>query len=142
MQPTHVATEALRTLWKHKVLWLFGFFVAAGGGGGSGAPGRGPHPAAAGSALPAWVYAAIAAGAVLALILLLAHVLSEGALIVAARASREGTPVGVRTQLRAGWSAFGRVFVLKVMIIAAMGATLGVAGGPAVLGALGLIPLW
>jgi hypothetical protein len=128
MEPLRVAKSALQTIWTHKTLWVFGFFVAAAGAGG-GARGTGrvkPHVALEDThGIPGWVLGLAAVGLGLAVVGLLIHVVCDAALIDGVRRSRAAEPVTFGVGVRAGLSSFGRLFRVKALAIAA---ALGVGG--------------
>jgi hypothetical protein len=142
MEPLKVAKSALQTIWTHKTLWVFGFFVgAASGGGATRASGTGkPHLALEGShGIPGWVLGLVAAGVILAVVGLLIHVVCDAALIDGVRRSRANEPVTFGLGVRAGLSAFGRLLRVKVIAFAAFllgAAVLAVPAGLRVLGGL------
>src|SRR5437868_3891780 len=104
MEPLEVAKSALKTIWTHKALWVFGFFVAAAGGTGA-ARGGGAKPhlpgVLASHHLPPWVFGLIAVGLVLGVAGLVFHVICDAALMDGVRRSRASEPVTVRLGLRA-----------------------------------------
>ena len=138
MRTFEVAKQALRLAATRPSLWLFGIFVAggAGGGGGGGPPPGEGHP------MPGWVWALLAAGAVLGLIGLAMHVVSEGALIEAARRERLGRRLTVREGFRVGAKHAWRMLGVKAVL---GGASLG-AGAlvalPILATVLGGAPWW
>jgi hypothetical protein len=124
MKPLSIAKEALKAVWNHKSLWLFGFFVASSGT----VSGRSTpqlHNAVAPHQLPAWLPPALAVAVVMAVGMLFFIVASHGALIDAARKVKEGEPTGVRTGLRAGLGSFWRVagVTLSMLLVTALSAT-------------------
>jgi hypothetical protein len=143
MEPVKIAKSAVHTIWTHKSLWLFGFFVAAGAGTGATrgtGVGKPPLSIEGAHATPAWVFALIAVGVVLALVGLLVNVVSDAALIDGVRRSRASEPVTVRRGFHAGWASFGRLLRLKALVLAMyLGASLLLAT-PAGLHLLGAVP--
>ncbi len=140
MDIIRIAKEALSTAWNHKYLWLFGFFVAGASGGGGG---QGGAPTAGGAGVvPDWVFLLLAGGAVLGLVALTMYIISEGALIEGVVKVREGEEFSIRAGFRSGLSHFWRVLGVKVLMLLAFVVSIGAAAAPAVLGKLGIIPLW
>jgi hypothetical protein len=143
MEPLKVAKSALQTIWTHKTLWVFGFFVAAAGGGGA-TRGTGtgkPHLALEGShGLPGWVFGLIAVGVVLAVVGLLIHVVCDAALIDGVRRSRAAEPVTFGLGVRAGVSTFWRLLRVKALAFAAFLLAAVVLAAPAGLRLLGVLP--
>ena len=140
MDIIRIAKDALDTSWNHKYLWLFGFFVAGASGGGGG---QGSAPTAGGAGLvPDWVFWLLAGGAVLGLVALVMYIISEGALIEGVVRVREGEPFSIKAGFRSGLSHFWRVLGIKVLMFLAFVLSIGLVAAPAVLGHLGLIPIW
>lgn len=145
MKPTQVARAALRTIWTHKSLWVFGFFVAAAGAGGAGRAGGSRKPPTGLSlpeGLPSWVWGVVAAAAVLALIGIVIHAVCDAALIDGVRRSRAAEPVSVGQGIRAGLANFGRLVRVKVIAIAAMLGCALVVAVPTGLHFLDALPTW
>lgn len=132
-----IARDAARTLWRHKRLWVFGFFVAAGAGGGA----HVDLPAGGASLLAGPVVGLLVAGAIAVLVGLALHVVSEGALIDAVREERRGNAPALGLSWRRGRSAAGRLLGLKLLTWIASSVVLGGAATPVVLGALEVLPL-
>lgn len=144
MKPMEVAREALKTIWTHKSMWLFGFFVAAAGAGGAGRAGGkvGPPSGLPAQDMPSWVFALIAVALVLGVVGMLLHVISDAALIDGVRRSRATQPVTIAEGFRSGFANFGRMVRVKLI---GLGLGLGCAvvlAVPAVLRLTGLIPTW
>ena len=131
MNFTQVARKSFQTIWKHKSLWLFGFFFAAGSGAGA----RTTLPQHKGglvstepSAVPSWVWPVIGVGMVLGFLALLIHVMSEAALIDGAtQANREEAPT-IGSGFRSGRRHFWRV--LGVKLLGGLGLLVGILMGP------------
>lgn len=132
-----IARDALRTLWRDKRLWLFGFFVAAGASGGV----QLELPAGGLTAVPPWVLGLLVGAAIAGLAMLALHAIGEGALIHAVRAERRGRRVPLAEGWRRGWSTAGRVLGIKLLVALGTTLALGSAAAPAVLGALERVPL-
>src|SRR5438874_6114463 len=121
MKPLQIARDALKVVWNHKSLWLFGFFLAGGGGvsGQYSKPFKSAH-AAAPQALPGWLLPAVAGAVVIAAALLLFTFVSEGALIDSARKAKAGEAARVRDGMRAGLRSFWRVLGVKLSVAGVM----------------------
>jgi hypothetical protein len=134
MDIVQVIKESASIAWERKAWWLFGIFLAAGSGGSSG-PGGG-NSGGGGDDAPVWVIGVIAAIAAAAIGALLMNIVSEGALI-------EGVSRGkmtIREGMRLGWSHFGVVLRIKLLIFAVCAVSIALLAAPAWLLALGLIP--
>jgi hypothetical protein len=157
MKTLEIAKDALRTIWTSKGLWVFGLFLGAGGGGAGGQVKTDGAKGGVAQALPGWLVPVLIAAAVVGLVALVLHVVSEAALIQGVRASRSGQPVRVRPLFRDGLRHFLRVLGVKALAaglalatVVALGgsvATLLFAGAPkwlplalAVVGGLAAIP--
>ena len=140
MDIIRIAKDSLDTAWNHKYLWLFGFFVA-GASGGSGGQGGAPTVGGAG-VVPDWVFVALAGGAILGLVALVMYIISEGALIEGVVRVRSGEPFSIKAGFRSGLNHFWRVLGIKVLMFLACLLSLVMVAAPAVLGHLGLIPIW
>jgi len=148
---TSTAKTALSTVWNHKILWFFGFFVAAGGGGGGVQGSADESVGAAGStgnlpfdgleAIPAWAFALIGLAIVLGLVAFVLHIISEAALIEGVRESRAGEPPTLKAGLKGGWRHFGSLLGLKLLTGLAFVAGMAVVAIAPVLGALELMPM-
>jgi hypothetical protein len=143
MKALDVMKRSFRTALANRRLWLFGFFVAAAssGSGGGDAGASAPAAGAPAAEIPAWVVPVIVAAAIVALAGLAMHVISEAALIDGVGGGRPET-YRFRQGLRAGGHCFLRVLGLKALRGLVTALSLAVAATPAVLGALGAIPLW
>ena len=143
----HVITivkDALSTLQKHPRLWVFGFFVAAGGG-------TGVRLSRDGGPAPEWIVPLVIAGIVVAALVAGVNIVSEAALIDGVRTTRRGEGYALGAGIRAGVSSFWRVvgvklaaFVTQLLTVAAMALPIGavlLAGGPVWAGALGTAAL-
>lgn len=104
-------------------LWLFGFLavLTGGGSGSSGQGGRGAHH---GGGLPhippVWIGPLILCGLALAVVAIILHFLSEGALIEGVARTRGGEKVTTGQGFRFGWAHFGVLFRTGFLIGAAM----------------------
>lgn len=134
MDTLHIAKTALRTLFDHKRLWLFGFFVAAGTGASYNYSGDGDWPV--------WAIALLIAVLVLGFAGAFLHVLSESALIKAVKDTWAGSDVQLAPSMRLGLRRFLPVLGIKVLVALANLLSLAVVAAPAVLGALSVVPLW
>lgn len=134
MDVARIAVESVRTLWAHKHLWFFGFFVAGGAGG--------SYVGDGGGDAPAWLWVAVAAAVALAACALFLHVVSESALIDGVRRLRVGEVHAVGRGFRTGLRFFAPILTVKLLAITAGLVCVGLAAAPAVLGATGVIPLW
>jgi hypothetical protein len=139
MDPIKVGKDAFKNLWTHKSLWFFGLFLGAGGGGAGASPqsGHGGN-----QALPAWLIPVLVAAVVAAFGGLFMHVVSEAALIEGVRRNRAGTPLRIGAGMRVGMHHFWRVLGVKLLLALGLGLSGLLLAVPAVLGALGLVPLW
>ena len=141
MNIIRIARDALSTVWNHKHLWLFGFFVAGASGGGGGGQGGAPTAGGAG-VVPDWVFWLLAGGVILGLAAGVMYIISEGALIEAVVRVRGGEAFSVGHGFRCGLSHFWRVLCIKALMLLALVLSVGVVAAPAVLGKIGVIPLW
>jgi hypothetical protein len=107
MKTMSIAKDALKAVWNHKSLWLFGFFAAAAGGAGGGQTRA--HGSGAAHELPAWLPPALAVAAVIALGVMFMMLTSQGALIDGARKAKNGEATGVGAGFRAGLASFWKV---------------------------------
>ncbi|MDF1561823.1 MAG: hypothetical protein P1V51_02195 [Deltaproteobacteria bacterium] len=139
------ARTALTTVWNHKILWFFGFFVAAGGSGGfQASTDEGAGAAGATGALqslPTWAFALIGVGLLLGLAALVLNIVSEAALIEGVRDSRQGARPTLKQGLRQGWRHFGSLLGLKLLTALAFLAGIAVIAVAPVLGALEVLPV-
>jgi hypothetical protein len=144
MKPMQVAKAALKTIWTHKALWVFGFFVAAAGAGGAGrASGGGKSLNGLPSqGLPSWLWIAIAAAGVIGVVGLVIHAICDAALIDGVRRSRAAEPVTVSQGFRSGVANFGRLVRVKLIGLSAMLACVLVVAMPAALRLMGILPTW
>jgi hypothetical protein len=133
MKPLSIAKEALKAVWNHKSLWLFGFFLA-----GSGAvstrslpqfhsTGAAPHP------LPAWLPPVFVIAIIIAVGMLFFILTSEGALIDAGNKVKSGEATGVRSGVRVGLRAFWRVTGVKLTMTALLLTSAAVLAAPLML---------
>lgn len=127
-----IARQAWRMTWRHKPLWAFGLFAAAGGGSGglqAGLPG-----------LEAGLLWALVGGAgLVGLAALTLHVLSDAALIDAARRVRAGEAPRAGEELAAGAAAFWRVLRVKLLAAGAFLALGAALAAPALLAVAGVL---
>lgn len=130
--------DSVRTCWRNRSLWLFGFFVAASGGGAGTGTSRG---GGGGQGLPAWLWPVLVAALVAGLLAFVMHVISEGALIASVKAANDGGAPTVGTGLRVGLRHFGVVFRLKLLAVGAVALGVALAGLPLGLGFLSVLPL-
>ncbi len=136
-----LALETLRSLWRDKRLWFFGFFVAAGAGGGGlqlDLPGHGV-PVQGMSAL---LVGALVGGGALGVLALGLHVVSEGALIRSVFEGRAGARPAMRDGWRAGFSSAWRVLGVKALVVLVSALAIGVGAAPVALGAMKVLPMW
>lgn len=143
----HVVTivkDALSTLRHHPRLWVFGFFVAAGGG-------TGVRLSRDGGPAAEWIVPLAVAALAVAALVSAVNVVCEAALIDGVRTARRGEGYAIGAGMRAGVSAFWRIvgvklaaFVTQVLTVGAMALPIGavvLAGGPVWAGALGTAAL-
>jgi len=141
MDVIDIAKRSLRTLWVNKHLWFFGFFVASlGSGGGGDRRHQGGHIAV--EALPAWAWALLAVAAVVGLVTLVLHILSEAALIEGVAESEKGERLAIGQGLQRGRKHFWKLVGLKVLLGLVMLVSFAVIAAPAALAHFGLIPIW
>jgi hypothetical protein len=136
-----IAGEALRTLWRDKRLWFFGFFVAAGAGGG-GVQLQTPAHGAQLAGVSALLVAALVAGGVVGLVALALHVVSEGALIRQVFEGRAGARPTMADGWRAGLGSAWRVLGVKLLVVLLSALAVGVGAVPVALGVAKLLPTW
>lgn len=132
-----VARDAVRTLWRHKRLWVLGLFVAAGAGGGT----RFDAPSDATGITAGWVAGLVLIAAVTGVITLALHVISEGALIDAVREERRGRVPALGPAWRRGLASAGSVLGIKALTWVATSAVVAAAAAPLLLGLLEIVPL-
>ena len=133
MDMIQVVKESARLAWDRKAWWLFGLFVA---GGGSSGAGSGGGSDGSDGGFPVWFIGVFAVVAVVAIGAILMNIISEGALI-------EGVSRGAMTVgegMRLGWSHFGVVLSIKLLMFGAGLLSVGFFAAPGWLFALGLIP--
>ncbi len=148
----NTAKTALSTIWTHKVLWFFGFFVAAGGGGGGFQASGDETMAAAGStgalealkapgaeSLPSWFFAVVAFAITLGLVFFVLNIVSEAALIEGIRKSQGGERPTLRSGLSGGWHHFWSLFGLKLLVGLVFGVTAATLAIAPVLAGFGLL---
>lgn len=133
MDSLEIARESVRTLWRHKSLWVLGFFVApgsgggGGGGGGGGSGSAGPGGASVPDAALPWLVLAGVAALGIAVAFFVVHLVCEGALIEAVRRGRGGERLGLRRGLREGRRHAMTLAAIKLLAFG--------------LGLLGMVPL-
>jgi hypothetical protein len=135
MKPLSIAKEALKAVWNHKSLWLFGFFAA----GSSTLSARSSptfHTTHAAHEVPAWLPPALAVAVVLAIGMLFFIFASHGALIDAARKVKAGEQTGVRSGMRAGLDSFGRVAGVTLLMALVLLSSAAVLAAPMVVALL------
>lgn len=107
MDVFRIARDSLSTVWNHKYLWLFGFFVAGAGSGGG--HGGGAPTASSAAGVPQWVFLLLAGAAVLGLAALVMYIISEGALIEGVGQVQRGERYSIKHGMRGGLGHFWRV---------------------------------
>ena len=123
-----ILKRAWNITWRHKALWVLGFFAAAAGAGGGGNPASystGAEDFAPGSTVPFvdwisqnWVFFAIA-GAVLGILALVYWVLSvaaHGGLVYGANEAAEERKPSLGASWRVGFSKWGRTFMIQFVL--------------------------
>lgn len=136
MDVIQVIKESARLAWERKAWWFFGVFLAAGSGGSGGGSAGGGSSFAGEGGPSLWIIGLIIAGAAAAIGAMLMNIVSEGALI-------EGVLRGEMTVgegMRLGWSHFGVVLRIKLLVFVAYVLSIALLTAPAWLLALGLIP--
>lgn len=134
MDTLHIAKTALRTLFDHKRLWLFGFFVAAGSGSSFSYSGDGE--------MPAWAVGLLIGTLVLACVGLFLHILSESALIESVRVAWLQGDVQLGSGARQGMRRFVPVLAIKALAGGAMLLSVAAIAAPALLAAFHVLPAW
>jgi hypothetical protein len=137
MDLVEIGRQSWNVTWRHKALWVFGLFVVSSGGGGG--DDRGVKVGV--EELPAWFWPLLLAAVAIMLAALWMHVVSEGALIDAARRVRAGEAPRNREEVAAGRSAFGRVLRVKLAAIGALLSVVAVLSAPALLALSGVVPV-
>lgn len=121
-----IIRESLRYAWTCKSLWLFGFFVgmATGGSSSGGSSGGGGGQAGGMLALPLALFMANLQSLMVPIVLgilvigvaaILAHFISEAALIEGVLRARQGRQLSLREGFRAGWAHWAVLFRIAVI---------------------------
>ena len=134
----HVITivkDALATLRRHPSLWVFGFFVAAGGG-------TGVRSSVDGGPSAQWLVPLALVLLLLAVLVGCTNVVSEAALIDGVRKTRRGETYGFGRGVRAGLSCFWRIVGVKLAALGAQLVTVTVMALPLVAVLLAQGPVW
>lgn len=126
MEYKNILKRAWDITWKHKALWLFGFFLALMGGGGGAAGGRSGGPqvqytfGSSDRLSPSAVLGLIIAVVALVLVAVIMAVvivpLSRGALIGMANEVEETGKTSVRSGFRQGWARCGRILLIDLLV--------------------------
>ncbi len=134
-----IARQSFTTAWRHRALWLFGFFLAGSGGAGAGGP---PRSSSSGSgSLPEWLIPVIIGAVFAGVGALVMHIISEGALIAQVEQANGGVTPTVKGSFRSGLSHFGVVFRLKALAFVALVGLAALVLVPVGLGIASLIPI-
>lgn len=134
-----IARQSFTTAWRHRALWLFGFFLAGSGGAGAGGP---PRSSSSGSgSLPEWLLPVIIGAVFAGLGAFVMHIISEGALIAQVEQANGGVAPTITSSFRSGLSHFGVVFRLKALAFVALVALAALVLAPVGLGIASLVPL-
>jgi hypothetical protein len=163
MRLSNLISDSLTITLRHRALWVFGLFAAAGGGasgsaGDAGTPGDSAGATAdvvggaasglaqvageVGAFLASHLPLVMGGAAAVALGVLALHVLSEGALIedVGRIKRAPGEPFGLLRGFRLGLGHFGGVLKVKVLALGLGLALAALVAAPLALGGLGVIP--
>jgi len=123
MEYTKILKRAWQITWRHKALWLFGFFLAlfSGGGGGGGGGQGAQYTAGSGDLVqPAWILSIVLVLIIIALLMVVAGIiivpLSKAALIGMVSEVEETGDTRARTGWRIGWSRFLRLVGIGLVI--------------------------
>lgn len=123
MEYTKILKRAWQITWRHKALWLFGFFLAlfSGGGGGGGGGQGAQYTAGSGDLVqPAWILSIVPVLIIIALLMVVAGIiivpLSRAALIAMVSEVEETGDTRARTGWRIGWSRFLRLLGIGLLI--------------------------
>ncbi len=133
-----IARQSLTTAWRHRALWLFGFFLAGSGGAGAGGP---PRSSSGGASLPEWLIPILIGAVFAGLVALVMHIISEGALIAQVEQAIAGVPPTVRSSFRSGLTNFGVVFRLKALALVGLVGLAALILAPVGLGIASVIPV-
>ncbi|MDP1918101.1 MAG: hypothetical protein Q8L14_17785 [Myxococcales bacterium] len=133
-----IARQSFTTAWRHRALWLFGFFLAGSGGAGAGGP---PRSSSGSGSLPEWLIPVILGAVFAGVGAFVMHIISEGALIAQVEQANGGVTPTVRSSFRSGLSHFGVVFRLKALAFVALLGLAVLVLVPVGLGIAALIPL-
>lgn len=136
-----IVSRSVRTAWKYKLLWFFGFFASSGGGNVGQWNEHGSewfrdffitNPA---------LLALIVMGVViLAIVFLVMNVICTGGLISSTSAADRGLPISFSRTWRAGLSAFWRLLGISLLAILTFLAVSALCAIPVVLSLLGGAP--
>ena len=110
MQIITIVRQALHTTRSQRQLWVFGLFAAGA---------TSFNFSNSGGDSPSWLAAALVVAAVLGLLTLVAHLVSEAALIEGVAQSRDGGPTSIAVGARRGVRCAPRVGVIKGGALAA-----------------------
>jgi hypothetical protein len=122
MEYMAILKRAWEITWRHRALWLFGFFLALVSGGGGGGGGRGAQYTMSSGDLaqPSRLLAIMVALAIAALVLIVVGIvivpLSKAALIGMVREVEETGDTTMRRGWRIGWSRFLPVLAVDLVI--------------------------
>ncbi|MGV3624822.1 MAG: hypothetical protein ACO1OB_28640 [Archangium sp.] len=144
MNFTELAKKSFDIVWKQKSLWLFGFFAMAGGGtaANNSVTRKSTGGSADLSALPTWLWPVLAVVAVVGVIALLMHVISEAALIDGVKRATNADQPSVKSGLASGRHNFWRVVGVKLGLgVASALVAIGMAV-PALLAVFDVLPVW
>lgn len=132
MDYSDIVKRALRVTWRHKVLWVFGFFVGAGGfGGGNSGYSFGDRDLTRGSEammraqafvrenLALLIGVGIAVG-VICLIMSVIGIAARGGLVRLVDDAEEGRDVRAGVGWDVGFSKWGRVFLIELVLLLPM----------------------
>lgn len=134
-----IARQSFSTAWRHRALWLFGFFLAGSGGAGAGGP---PRSSSSGSgSLPEWLIPVIIGAVFAGVGAFVMHLISEGALIAQVEQANGGVTPTVKSSFRSGLSHIGVVFRLKALAFIALVGLAALILTPVGLGIASLIPI-
>ena len=138
MNALTIARQSFTTAWRHRALWLFGFFLAGSGGAGAGGP---PRSSSGAASLPEWLIPIIIGAVFAGLVALVMHIISEGALIAQVEQATGGVTPTVRSSLRSGLTNFGVVFRIKALALVGLMGLAALVLAPVGLGLASVIPV-
>ena len=120
MEYTKILKRSWQIAWRHKALWIFGFFLALFSGGGGGGGGAEVTAGSVDLVQPAWILGIVPVLIIIALLLAVAAIIivpiSRAALIGMVGEVEETGDTRTRTGWRIGWSRFLRLLGIGLLI--------------------------